>query len=412
MPAQEYYKEEHAMIQNDRALAGLRVLDVTQFLAGPYCGLTLADMGAEVIKIENPSGGDFVREASPKINGVSMYYQNMNRGKKSVTLNLKTEEGKTIFTKLIQSSDVLIENNRPGVMERLGFSYEQVKKINPRMIYCSISGFGQTGSYSREPGYDLIGQAMSGAMSITGMKGMIPLKYGVPIGDVLAGMNGAIGILSALNYRERTQEGQHIDTSLVDGLVSSMLTNTFAYFVNGSIPGRSGNRYFNAYPYDSFTAKDGEYVIACGTDSHFAALAQAMGMPELIEDLRFKDFHERKSGENPDSLKRIIDQWSSEKTLGECVAVFKEARIPVAPIYNIEQMANDIHIRNDRNMFVDVTHPIAGNITITGSPIKMSTTSTTPNRCAPLLGEHNEEVFGQLGFDSETLLEYKAKKII
>lgn len=400
------------MKQQKLALQGLKVLDMTQFLAGPYCGLTLADMGAEVVKIENPPGGDFVRIAVPQIKGVSVYFENMNRGKKSITLNLKTKEGKELFAKLLAEADVLIENNRPGVMERLGFSYEQVKKINRGIIYCSISGFGQTGPYSQEPGYDLIGQAMSGAMSITGMKGMIPLKYGVPIGDVLGGMNGVIGILAALNYRRETGEGQHIDTSLVDGLVSSMLTNTLSYFVNGTIPGRSGNRYFNAYPYDSFTAKDGEYVVACGTDPHFVALANAMGMPELLEDPRFKEFLVRKSGDNPDALKVIIDKWSSNKTVEECVRIFKAAEIPVAPIYNIAQMAEDKHIREARQMFVEVEHPVAGKITITGNPIKMSGTPTTPAKCAPLLGEHNEEIYGRLGLDSATLKEYREKKII
>lgn len=400
------------MENEKKALAGIRVLDMTQFLAGPYCGLTLADMGAEVIKIENPSGGDFVRIAVPQINGVSMYFENMNRGKKSITVNLKTKEGKEIFAKLIAKADVLIENNRPGVMERLGFSYEQAKKINRGIVYCSISGFGQTGPYSQEPGYDLIGQAMSGAMSLTGMKGMIPLKYGVPIGDVLGGMNGAIGILAALCYRKETGEGQHIDTSLVDGLVSSMLTNTMAYFVNGTIPGRSGNRYFNAYPYDSFSAKDGEYVVSCGTDPHFVALANAMGMPELLEDPRFKEFLIRKSGDNPDALKAIIDKWSSDKTAEECVRIFKAAKIPAAMIYNVKQVAEDKHIREARQMFVNVEHPVAGNITITGNPIKMSETPTTPTHCAPLLGQHNEEIYSELGLDNDTLKEYKEKKII
>lgn len=388
------------------------MLDMTQFLAGPYCGATLADMGAEVIKIENPPGGDFVRVAVPQVKGVSLYYENMNRGKKSITVNLKTQEGKELFARLIAKADVLIENNRPGVMERLGFSYEQTKKINPRIIYCSISGFGQNGPYSQRPGYDLIGQAMSGAMSITGMKGQIPLKFGVPIGDVLAGMNGAIGILAALCHRRETGEGQHIDTSLVDGLVSSLLTNTMAYFVNGAVPGRSGNRYFNAYPYDSFSAKDGEYVVACGTDPHFVALAKAMGMPELVEDPRFKEFLTRKSGDNPDALKAIIDKWGSDKTVQECVSTFMAAEIPVAPIYDVKQVAEDPHIREARQMFVNVEHPVAGEITITGNPIKMSATPTTPTRCAPLLGGDNEAVYGELGFDGATLKEYKEKKII
>lgn len=400
------------MTTERKALAGITVLDMTQFLAGPYCGLTFADMGAEVIKIENPPGGDFVRIAVPQVNGVSLYFENMNRGKKSVTVNLKTREGKEIFARLLEKADVLIENNRPGVMERLGFSYEQVKKLNKGIIYCSISGFGQTGPYSQEPGYDLIGQAMSGAMSITGMKGQIPLKYGVPIGDVLGGMNGVIGILAALHYRQHTGEGQHIDTALVDGLVSGMLTNSMGYLVNGTIPGRSGNRYFNAYPYDSFSAKDGEYVIACGTDPHFAALANAVGMPELLEDPRFKEFLVRKSGDHPDELKAIIDQWSSDKTVEECVSTLKAAHIPVAPIYDVKQMTEDKHIREARQMFVEVEHPVAGRITITGNPIKMSETPTTPVKCAPLLGEHNEEIYGRLGLDDAALKEYKEKKII
>jgi len=400
------------MNSDKKALEGIKVLDMTQFLAGPYCGLTLADMGAEVIKIENPGIGDFVRIAVPQINGVSLYYENMNRGKKSITVNLKTKEGKEIFAKLIVEADVLIENNRPGVMERLGFSYEQAKKINPGIIYCSISGFGQNGPYSQRPGYDLIGQAMSGAMSITGMQGQIPLKFGIPIGDVLGGMNGAIGILAALCYRKETGEGQHIDTALVDGLVSSMLTNTMGYFVNGTIPGRSGNRYFNAYPYDSFSAKDGEYVISCGTDPHFAALAKAIGKPELLEDPRFKEFLVRKTNPNMDELKAIIDEWSSDKTVAECVETLMAAEIPVAPIYDVKHVAEDPHIREAREMFVNVEHPVAGKITITGNPIKMSETPTTPTKCAPLLGENNEEVYGKLGLDSATLKEYKEKKII
>jgi formyl-CoA transferase len=253
---------------------------------------------------------------------------------------------------------------------------------------------------------------MSGAMSLTGMPGQIPLKFGIPIGDVLGGMNGVIGILAALQYRAESGEGQQIDTSLVDSLVGSMLTNTMGYLVNGKIPGRSGNRYFNAYPYDSFSAKDGEYVISCGTDPHFAALAKVMGKPELLEDSRFKEFLVRKSNPHMDELKAIIDEWSSDKTVDECVSLIMAADIPVAPIYDVKQAAEDPHIREAREMFVNVEHPIAGKITITGNPIKMSATPTTPTQCAPLLGEHNEEIYGGLGYDSKTIQEYKAKKFI
>lgn len=393
-----------------KALEGIRVLDITQFLAGPYCGSVLADMGADVIKVEQPSTGDHVRAAFPQINHTSIYYENMNRGKKSVTINLKTQEGKGILAKLIAKADVLIENNRPGVMERLGFAYEQTRAINDRLIYCSISGFGQIGPYSQRPGYDLIAQAMAGAMSVTGMSGQIPLKSGIPLADVMGGMNGAIGILGALYYRSLTGKGQYIDIALVDSIVSSLRTVTMPYFVNGTVPGPSGNRYQNAYPYDSFTAKDGEYVIACGTDPHFIALANLMGMPELIEDPRFKEFENRKA--NADQLKAIIDKWSSDKTAEECISQILNIEIPVAPIYNIAQVAADEHIRNVREMFVEVNHPVAGTITITGSPIKMSETPTTPEKCASTIGADNIDVFTEIGLDANTINDYKARKII
>ena len=394
---------------NGKALAGINVLDMTQFLAGPYCGSVLADMGAEVIKVE-PLTGDHVRHAMPQKNDVSVYYENMNRGKKSITINLKTPEAKEIFKKLMAKADVFIENSRPGVMERLGFSYEQVKTYNPGIVYCSISGFGQTGPYSDRPGYDLIGQAMAGAMSITGFEGQTPLKSGIPLADVMGGMNGAIGILAALYSRTLTGNGQLIDVALVDSIVSSMRTVTMPYFVNGTIPGRSGNRYQNAYPYDSFRAKDGDYVVACGTDAHFSALCSVMGKPELVDDPRFKEFETRKK--NADELKAIIDNWSSDKTANECIEAILKVEIPVAPIYNIDQVAADEHIHKVREMFVDLNHPVAGKITITGSPIKMSATPTTPTACASMLGADNKAVYGGIGVDATTLKAYKEKKII
>lgn len=393
-----------------KALQGLRVLDMTQFLAGPYCGMYLADLGAEVIKIENPPGGDFMREIHPRINGVSMYYENMNRNKKSVTVNLKSAEGKELFWKLIETADILVENNRPGVMERLGFGYEQARRINERLIYASISGFGQSGPYSQRPGYDLIAQAMSGAMSLTGMPGQDPLKSGIPIGDILGGMNGVIGILAAVIHRNQTGKGQYIDVSLLDSLVSSLQTTTMLYLVTGQIPGRTGNRYQNAYPYDSFIARDGEYVLACGTDPHFKALAEAMGMPELVDDERFNGMEPRKA--NAEALKVIIDQWGNERSADECIDIFMRAGIPVGPIYDLKQVVEDPHLRDAREMFVELEHPVAGRVTITGSPIRMSAASTAIERTAALLGENNAEIFGEIGIGSELLREYKAQGIV
>jgi len=391
------------------ALEGIRVLDMTQFLAGPYCGMTLADMGAEVIKIENPPVGDFVRTSTPHIQGVSMYFNNMNRNKKSVTINMKSPEGKKLFAKLIQSADVLVENNRPGVMDRLGFGYEDCHKINPRLIYASISGFGQTGPNKSYPGYDLIAQAYAGAMSITGMPGSIPLKSGIPIADVLGGMNAAIGILGALQYRERTGMGQQIDVALIDSIVSSLITNTMPYIVTNKMPGRSGNRYFNAYPYDSFSASDDEYVIACGTDPHFVALANVMGMPELLTDERFADFFARR--ENAAQLKAIIDHWSSTRTAKECVELIRKAEIPVSEIHDFERVVQDKHILA-RGMFVDIEDPVAGPVKLTGCPIKMSETPTEIRHTAPSLGQHNVEIFAEFGYDQSAVEKLKQEKAI
>ncbi len=394
----------------NKALEGLRVIVMTQFLAGPYCGLTLGDLGADVIKVEPPSTGDFVRTSVPHINGVSMYFNNMNRNKRSVTINLKTAEGKEIFSRLIATADVLVENNRPGVMKRLGFDYENAKKINERLIYASISGYGQTGPYSHRPGYDLIAQALAGAMSITGMEGQIPLKSGIPIADILGGMNAAIGILAALNFRKLTGKGQYIDIALVDSIVSSLITNTMPYIVTGNIPGRSGNRYFNAYPYDSFTAKDGEYVIACGTNPHFEALANIIGVPELLEDERFRGMESRKA--NAKELKAVIDKWSHDKTAQECVEILIKAKIPVSLIYDFKQVFEDDHIHNHREMFVDVEDPVAGMVTLTGSPLKMSQSPATIRKCAPSLGESNEEILKELGFDGQAIKSFEKKHVI
>lgn len=393
-----------------KALSGLRVLDMTQFLAGPYCGSILADLGADVVKIENPPGGDFVRTAMPQINGVSMYFENMNRGKKSVTVNLKSKEGKEIFSRMIEKADILIENNRPGVMDRLGFGYEQARKINDRLIYASISGFGQSGPYSQRPGYDLIAQAMSGSMSLTGWPGQAPTKSGIPLADILGGMNGAIGVLAAVQYRNLTGKGQHIDVSLLDSLVSSQSTINMLYLVTGQIPGRTGNRYQNAYPYDSFSAKDGDYVLSCGTDLHFKALARIMGMPELLEDERFRDMEPRKA--NAEALKAIIDKWGADKTTAECIGLIMKAEIPVGPIYDIKQMTEDPHLRNAREMFVEIEHPVAGKVTLTGSPFKMSGFSTRVEKCGALLGADNEAIYAEIGLEGRTLKEYREKGII
>lgn len=326
-------------------LKGIRVLDFTDFLAGPYCGMYLADMGADVIKVENlTTGGNFVRNARPleKNSGLSMYFQNLNRNKRGVAINLKTEDGKKLFSELVKSADVLLENNRPGVMGRLGFSYEECKKLNPRLVYASISGFGQYGPNANRPGYDLIGQAMGGSMSITGWPGSEPTRAGMAIGDLFGGLNAGFAICASLYNREKTGVGNHIDVALVDSIFSGMEAKMMQYVYTGVSPVKTGNKYITSAPYDSFKAKDDYFVIASGTDKHFEKLSAAMGMPELAQDPLYCDTESRKK--NADSLKEIIEKWTADKTVSEVCKIIDEAGIPVAPIYNCEQAANDKNI--------------------------------------------------------------------
>ena len=264
-------------MNNPEALLGIRVLDMTRVLAGPFCTMLLADMGAEIIKLEIPGKGDDSREFPPFKDGESLYYINLNRGKQSITLNLKTEEGKQVFLDLVKKCDVLLENFRPGSMERLGLNYEKLREVNPRLVYAAISGFGQTGPYKSRPGYDIIGQAMGGLMSVTGWPGGPPTRSGTAIGDVLSALFCSVGILSALNIRERTGVGQLVDVSLVDSVYAAMENIPQVYFIEGHIPERLGNRYEFIYPYDSFEAEDGYVIIGIANDAIWSRFISCTG---------------------------------------------------------------------------------------------------------------------------------------
>ena len=392
---------------------GVRVLDFTDFLAGPLCGMYLADFGAEVIKVENlRAGGNFVRNAmprEPKTNR-SMYFQNLNRNKKDVALDLKSEEGKKMFAELIKSADVLVQNNRPGVMERLGFGWEEVHELNPRLIYASVSGYGQTGTGKRKPGYDLIAQAMGGSMSITGWPDSEPLRAGMAIGDLMGGLNAMIGVASALYAREKTGVGDYIDIALVDCIVSGLEAKMMEYLYTGKNVGPTGNRYITSAPYDCYKAKDGYYVIASGTDVHFQKLSAAMGMPELNDDPRFCGTQERRKNWEP--LKEILNEWGEDKTTKECIAIIDEAGVPAGPIYNCEQIANDENIAVTREMIVEVEHPEAGTLKVLGNPIKFGTYKAAYKKAAPDLGENNDEIFSSLGFSEEEIADARAKGAI
>ncbi|SHH58990.1 formyl-CoA transferase [Anaerosphaera aminiphila DSM 21120] len=370
-------------------LDGVRVLDLSRVLAGPYCTMMLADMGAEVIKIEIPETGDDSRANAPQVNGESAYYINLNRNKKGMTLNLKTKEGKKIFKELVKISDIVVENYRPGVMEKLGLDYEVLKEINPKIVYGAVSGFGQYGPYSQRAGYDIIGQAMSGLMSTTGWPDSLPTRTGTAIADVMAGSSCCIGILAAYINRLKTGFGDMVDVALVDSMVSSLEIINMIYLVTGNVPTRIGNRYEAIYPYDSFHAKDGMVIIACGNNKLYNLLKNVIKDVNLEDEL-FDDNIDRVN--NHEKLKAIIERWTREKDIDDIVGILLDAGIPAAPVNTIDRVVKDPHISKAREMFVDIEHPIAGKMKITGNQIKLTNNKIAIRKSSPLLGEDTEDI--------------------
>ena len=399
-------------MENNMALSNIRVLDLTRVMAGPYCTMYLADLGAEVIKIEIPGSGDDTRKFPPFKNGESLYYCNMNRNKKGVTLNLKKPEGKALFKEMVKNADVVVENYRPGVMDKLGLGYDVLKEVNPRIVYAAVSGFGSYGPKHQRPGYDIIAQATSGIMSLTGEAGGGPLRTGSAIGDLVGGLNLCIGILAALNARQFTGKGQRVDVALVDGLASFLETNTQRYQVDGRQPERMGNRYPSAAPYDSFKAKDGEFVIGCGNDKLFALLCnQVLHRPGLVDDPRYDTPVNRLA--NQAELKVIVEEWSTQHTIAEAVDAVLAAGVPAAPINDIPAVMNDEHIAKAREMFLDCEHPVAGHLRLNGNPVKLMDSMPRLRTPAPALGQDNEAVYEDVfGVSPERLAELKDQGVI
>lgn len=394
------------------ALGDITVLDLTRVLAGPYCTMMLADFGANVIKVEIPGKGDDTRAMGPIKNGASMYYANVNRNKKGVTLNLKAPEGKELFKELVKKADVVVENYRPGVMDKLGLGYDELKKVNPRIIYAAVSGFGCYGPNSQRPGYDIIAQAVGGLMSISGHPGGQPTRVGSAMGDMLGGMNLTIGILMALHARQLTGRGQRVDVALVDSVVASLETGTQRYFASGKLPELMGNRYAAAYPYDSFAATDGSFVIACGNDHLFQLLCEkVIHRPDLLTDPRFDS--NLKRCDNHAALKPEIEKWTSLHTIDEAVEAINAAGVPAAPINDMRRVTSDDSIANVREMFVPLHHPVIGDMRVNGNPVKLLDMMPQITRHAPELGQDNEAVYGELlGLDAAALNEYREKYVI
>jgi CoA:oxalate CoA-transferase len=391
------------------ALDGIRVLDLTRMLAGPLCTALLADIGAEVIKIENPEGGDDARQFFPRQGDESTYFMLLNRGKKSLTLDLKAKQGIELIEALVEKSDVLVENFRPGTAKRLGIDYERLSKINPRLIYASISGFGQTGPMSHQPSYDIIAQAMSGLMSITGSPDGPPTRVGESIGDIIAGLYASWGILAALQARTRTGRGQHLDIAMLDSLFSLLVTPLSQYFFTGIVPHRVGNRHPVSTPFDTYRASDGLVVIAVANNSLFARLCDAIGHPELPTDTRFSS-DDRRTANEP-ALRAIIEQWTGTRSVDEILDHIGRAGVPVSAIWTIAQAAESDHLRN-RGFVQQVNHPTAGAIRLVGQPVRFSD-SASGVRPPPLLGEHTETVLQEcLGLNDGQIAELRTGKVI
>ena len=392
-------------------IAGVRVLELAQIMAGPACGLMLADLGAEVIKIEKTTGGDDTRKfLPPDINGESAAFMMMNRNKKGLALNLKDQDGINIFKKMVEQSDVVIENFRKGTLEKLGIGYEDLKKINPKIILCEISGYGRTGPYADKGGFDLVAQGMSGLMSITGESSdKPPMKVGAPLTDITAGILGATGVLAALINRDKTGKGQRVDTSLYEaGIVHTYWQSAIAG-ATGKSPGPLGSAHPLTAPYQAFKTKDNWITIGASNQNNWMNLLNAIQRIDLQEDDRFKDNNSRMK--NLDALAPILQEELLKKTSNEWIKIFDEKGLPCGPINSITEMHNDPHTL-DRKMVIEVDNKKAGKSKAIGMPIKFSDTNANTEIGAPNFGQHTDEILMQFGYSAEQIKDYRDKGIV
>jgi CoA:oxalate CoA-transferase len=384
-----------------KALENIRVLDFTRVLAGPFCTMMLADLGAEVIKVERPQEGDDARSFGPFVGKESAYFMSINRNKKSICLNLKNRDAIQIVKQMIPKVDVVVENFRPGVMDKLGLGYQELRKLNRGLIYATSSGFGSTGPYSQLPAYDLILQGMGGIMSITGEDADHPIKVGSSIADIFAGVFCAIGILAALNHREKTGEGQMVDVSMLDCQVAILENAISRYFVSGENPVPIGNRHPSIAPFATLHTASGFLNIAVGNDSLWEKFCQLIGKPELVKDPRFLDNNSRNT--NWDSLKPILEDVLRKETKESWIEKLQAAGVPCGPINTIADVVRDPQVLH-REMIVEVEHPVAGKLKMPGCPIKLSETPASVEKPSPTLGQHQEEILcGFLGLDRAEL---------
>ena len=383
------------------ALEGVRVLDCSQILAGPFCSMLLADMGADVIKIEKPNGGDDTRRMGPPfIDTESAAFLAMNRNKRSIVLNFKEQSGVQAMKTLVKDADIVIENYRTGTMARLGLGYEDLKNINPGIIYCSISGFGRTGPYANRGGFDLVAQGMSGLMSITGVPDSPPVKVGVPIADMNAGMFATYGILTAYINKLRTKKGQYLEISLLEAAIAYTVWESAGYFATGDIAEPLGSSHRNSAPYQALKTKDGHINVGAPNQSNWERFANAIERSDLVTRNEFKDNASRLV--NRESLERELELTLTTKNSSEWLEVLEKSGVPAGPILNISEVWNDPQVEA-RNMKVTLDHPTAGKITNIGLAAKLYSTPGRITKPAPLLGEHTREILVDAGYSKKNI---------
>jgi crotonobetainyl-CoA:carnitine CoA-transferase CaiB-like acyl-CoA transferase len=391
-------------------LSGLTVLDMTRVLSGPYCTMMLADMGARVIKVEQPGKGDDTRGWGPPFqNGESSYFLSVNRNKESLTLNFKQPKGRQVLDKLIASADVLVENFRPGTLERQGLGYSAVSALHPRLVYCSISGFGQTGPRRSEPGYDAVMQGEGGLMSITGPGGGTPYRLGVAIADIVSGMFAAYGVAVGLLARERMGQGQFIDVGMLDSVAALLTYQAGICFATGQAPPRLGNQHPTIVPYETFTASDGNVVVACGNDSLFVKFCAVIESPGIAEEERFATNKARV--ENQDALRPLLADRLRTRSRAAWLDALKSSGVPCGAVRDLAEVLADPQLI-ERMMVLPMTHSVAGEINVMGVPVKMGSTPGSVRTPPPVLGEHNSSILGELGYDAAGIAALEQAKVI